>query len=70
MLILDVQLEEFTELEENKVLETLNEVSLARKVAIMHLMDTKFGEKDEIIKRKNGVTESSKKTFKKNKIVK
>ena len=37
---------------EKAVLELLNEVALARRVANMHLLDTKFGEKVRVNKEK------------------
>jgi alpha-D-ribose 1-methylphosphonate 5-triphosphate diphosphatase PhnM len=42
----------FEDIEENAVLETLNKVAEARKVAIMELMDTKFGQRQKINKSK------------------
>lgn len=37
---------------EKAVLESLNEVALAKRVANMHLLDTKFGEKGRVNKEK------------------
>ncbi|CAG8441034.1 7967_t:CDS:2 [Rhizophagus irregularis] len=58
---------------ENKVLESLNEIATAKRVATMHLHDTNFGASKEIQKKKHSLLETkstrnviSKKRFKKN----
>ncbi|KAJ3349385.1 hypothetical protein HDU83_000613 [Entophlyctis luteolus] len=48
------KLEEYV-VDEAPVLETLNEVGLAKKVANMHLVDTKFGEKKRTNMEKHGL---------------
>ncbi|KAJ3411822.1 Glycosyl phosphatidyl inositol anchor synthesis [Chytridiales sp. JEL 0842] len=48
------KLEEFS-VPENEVLELLNEVGLAKRVANMHLVDTKFGEKKTINETKRKI---------------
>jgi len=57
---------------ENKVLESLNEIATAKRVATMHLHDTNFGASKEIQKKKHSILETentknanSKKKFKK-----
>ncbi|KAI9336081.1 P-loop containing nucleoside triphosphate hydrolase protein [Obelidium mucronatum] len=55
---IDKKLDEFP-VPEKPVLETLNEVGLAKRVANMHLIDTKFGEKKRTNMEKHGSGGSS-----------
>ncbi|CAG8689470.1 5521_t:CDS:2, partial [Funneliformis caledonium] len=46
------------EINENKVLESLNEIATAKRVATMHLHDTNFGASKEIQKKKRNILEA------------
>ncbi|CAG8806122.1 11980_t:CDS:2, partial [Racocetra persica] len=51
------QMEEW-KINENKVVESLNEIATAKRVAVMHLHDTDFGGVKEIHKKKRAVLEN------------